>query len=65
MSVGGFGKLARKLRLSRQAVYKWLETGVPPKRCVDIERVSGMPREKLRPDIYGRPGTRGAARVAA
>ena len=64
-NVGGFGQLARLLRVSRQAVYKWLETKVPPKRCVDVERVSGVPREKLRPDIYARPSARSAARVAA
>lgn len=63
--VGGFGQLARLLRVSRQAVYKWLETKVPPKRCADVERVSGVPREKLRPDIYGRSHLRASARAAA
>ncbi len=63
--VGGFGQLARLLRVSRQAVYKWLETKVPPKRCADVERVSGVPREKLRPDIYGRSNLRAPARAAA
>lgn len=62
-AVGGFAQLADLLKVSRQAVYKWLETKVPPKRCADVERVSGVKREKLRPDIYGRP-SRESARAA-
>ena len=53
--VGGFSALAERLHVSRQAAYKWLENGVPPERCTDIERVSGVRRELLRPDIFGRP----------
>lgn len=53
-AVGGFAQLADLLMVSRQAVYKWLETNVPPKRCADVERLTGVPREHLRPDIYGR-----------
>ena len=43
-------------KVSRQAVYKWLETRVPPKRCADVERVTNgkVKREELRPDVFGR-----------
>jgi DNA-binding transcriptional regulator YdaS (Cro superfamily) len=43
-------KVAYGLGLTRAAVLKWQE--VPAERVVDIERISGIPREKLRPDLY-------------
>ncbi len=52
-NVGGFSELARLLGMSRQAVYKWLETKVPAERCVDVEQVSRVSRRKLRPDVFG------------
>lgn len=49
----GFAELAALLGVSRQAVYKWLETRVPIERCPVVERVTGVSRYELRPDIYG------------
>jgi DNA-binding transcriptional regulator YdaS (Cro superfamily) len=66
----GFAELAGHLGLSRQAVYKWLDAGVPVERCSDIERLTGVPRSLLRPDIFGaapkraRPSSRADARAA-
>jgi hypothetical protein len=48
--VGGVPKLARKLGVSRQAIYQWTE--VPIERAADLERVTGIPRSRFRPDVF-------------
>src|SRR3984893_16262367 len=48
--VGGVPKLARKLGVSRQAIYQWTE--VPVERAADLERVTGIPRSRFRPDLF-------------
>lgn len=47
---GGYSKLARKLGISHVAVLKW--KNVPVKRLAAVERITGIPREELRPDIF-------------
>lgn len=49
---GGVVKLSLALGLSRAAVSAW--KNIPPERVVEVERVTGIPREKLRPDLYER-----------
>jgi hypothetical protein len=49
--VGGVNELAQKLGVSRQALYQWAE--VPVERARDLERVSGISRRRLRPDVFG------------
>lgn len=66
---GGAGVVSRACKLTRQAVAKWDE--VPPKHVLTIERLSGITRYELRPDIYGakpgplgrRPASRSSAHV--
>jgi len=58
--------LARRLNMSVQAISQWLR--VPPERCAEVERVTGVPRWRLRPDIYEEPDAskrRNQSRVAA
>tara|TARA_R100000329_G_scaffold128789_1_gene107633 strand:+ start:3212 stop:3409 length:198 start_codon:yes stop_codon:yes gene_type:complete len=43
-------KLASDLGVSRMAVYQWKE--VPANRLVEIEQLTGIPRQDLRPDLY-------------
>lgn len=48
-------KLARALtdigkNISPQAISQWGE--VPAERLLDVERVTGVPRQQLRPDLY-------------
>jgi DNA-binding transcriptional regulator YdaS (Cro superfamily) len=43
--------LARHLGVTRQAISDW--TAVPITRLKDVEKFTGIPREKLRPDIFG------------
>lgn len=47
---GSASKLAAHLGVSRQAVYHW--KAVPIKYLREINRVTGIPKPKLRPDLY-------------
>ena len=47
---GSKSELARRLGVQRQAVQKW--PSIPLKRIVKAEEVTGIPREKLAPEIY-------------
>lgn len=50
--VGGSTSLARLLgNISPQAISQWQR--VPIERVVDVERVTGISRHLLRPDIFG------------
>lgn len=49
-AVGGQAKFAGLLGISAQAVSQWDE--VPPLRVLAVERVSGVSRSELRPDLY-------------
>ena len=50
---GMLSKVAYGLGLTRAAVVRWEQ--VPAERVVDIERITGIPREALRPDLFRRP----------
>lgn len=53
-AAGSISALAAQLGISHQAVAKWLRRGRPPaERCLEIERVTGVSRYDLRPDVYG------------
>jgi DNA-binding transcriptional regulator YdaS (Cro superfamily) len=49
-NVGGQAKFARRIGVTAQAVSQWDE--VPPLRVLAVERVSGVSRHELRPDLY-------------
>ncbi|TAN61467.1 MAG: hypothetical protein EPN20_12430 [Magnetospirillum sp.] len=49
----GTVKLAQGLGIRSQAVSGWYM--VPPRRVLDVERLSGVPRWRLRPDLYPSP----------
>jgi DNA-binding transcriptional regulator YdaS (Cro superfamily) len=53
-SAGGPKAVARKLGITHQAVIQWKEC--PPHRVLEIERLSGISRSVLRPDLYPREG---------
>lgn len=48
---GGVVALSLKLGLSRGAVSQWKT--VPLNRVSDVARITGIPRDKLRPDVFG------------
>jgi DNA-binding transcriptional regulator YdaS (Cro superfamily) len=43
-------RIARELGVTRSAVYQW--TRVPVDRVLEVERITGVSRHVLRPDIY-------------
>ena len=49
---GRMYKLAKLLRIAPQAVSQW--NRIPMARVLDVERVTKVDRERLRPDIYRR-----------
>ena len=50
-------RLARELGITHGAVMQWRK--VPAERVLDVERITGISRHELRPDIYG-PEEQGA-----
>lgn len=54
---GGVVALARELGIKHTALYSWKR--VPAGRVLEVERISGISRHAMRPDIFG------AAEVAA
>lgn len=51
---GAKAELARALGITHAAVQQWGDR-VPAERTVEVERITGIPREALRPDLYRRP----------
>jgi DNA-binding transcriptional regulator YdaS (Cro superfamily) len=52
-AVGGRRQLAEACGVRYQAVHKWRKQGrIPAERVLTIERVSGVSRSELRPDLY-------------
>jgi DNA-binding transcriptional regulator YdaS (Cro superfamily) len=49
-SAGGQAEFARLIGITAQAVSQWDE--VPPLRVLVVEKVSGVSRSELRPDLY-------------
>lgn len=49
---GGLSALARELGIAPASLFAWRR--VPAHRIVQVEAVTGIPREQLRPDLYRR-----------
>lgn len=45
-------RLARELGITHGAISQWRR--VPAERVIEVERITGIPREQLRPDLYAR-----------
>lgn len=53
---GGLSALARSVGVKPPSVCKWRKTGLIPLARVDaVEALTGIPREKLRPDFFRDP----------
>ncbi|AYN86268.1 transcriptional regulator [Commensalibacter melissae] len=48
--VGGPVKLAKAIGINHAAVCRWKV--LPIHRLLEVERITGIPREELRPDIF-------------
>ena len=46
----------KALAVSPQALSQWHR--VPAHRVLDVERISGVPRHELRPDLYPQEGSK-------
>lgn len=49
-AVGGKSELARRLGVAVQSIQQW--TRIPAERVHEVEKVTGIHRSKLRPDLY-------------
>lgn len=50
---GGLTKLAAHLKVRHQSLYSW--TRVPAERALEIEKLTGIPRHEMRPDLWPAP----------
>ena len=50
---GGMRALGRQLGISHAAVQQWKKC--PVLRVLEIERLTGVPKEELRPDVFRPP----------
>ena len=47
---GGPGRLAKALGIKSPSLYSWPR--IPAERVLEVERITGVPRHQLRPDLY-------------
>jgi DNA-binding transcriptional regulator YdaS (Cro superfamily) len=52
--LGSFNALAKKLGISPQSLMEWRR--IPSHRILQVEAVTKIPREQLRPDLYRHRG---------
>lgn len=45
--------LAGIFGVHKTTIRYWERKGIPPERCAEIEKATGIPRKTLRPDIFG------------
>ena len=45
-------QLGRQIGVHKTTILRWEEGRIPAERMVEIERVTGLPRRKLRPDLF-------------
>jgi AcrR family transcriptional regulator len=44
--------VAKAAEVNKSTVTRWFQTRIPAERVLDVERITGLPRETLRPDLY-------------
>ena len=49
--------LGDRFSVNRSTVLRWEEGRVPAERVLEVERVTGIDRHELRPDLYPAPAT--------
>lgn len=56
-ALGGLSKAASALEIDNPSVVaNWRTRGrIPAERVLDVERITGISRHELRPDIFGEP----------
>lgn len=44
--------VAQDAAVNKSTVTRWMQKRIPAERVLDVERITGVPRHELRPDIY-------------
>lgn len=52
---GGVEALIARLGVSRRTLFNWKAIRIPADRVPDVERITGIPRHELRPDLWEAP----------
>lgn len=52
MSLEQFGALFTP-SVDKSTILRWERGQIPPERAVEVERITGISRHELRPDIFG------------
>lgn len=53
-AVGGISEMARQLGIKPPSISEWkARNRVPAERVLEVEKISGVSRYELRPDIFG------------
>lgn len=54
-AAGSQAELARRLGVRQQSVQEWVRRErIPAERVLSVESATGIPRHRLRPDLYPR-----------
>ena len=56
-----FADLARRLGVDKATVTRWGQKGIPAERVPDVERLTGISRHELRPDLWDTPDSEAVA----
>jgi DNA-binding transcriptional regulator YdaS (Cro superfamily) len=58
-AVGGQVELAKAMNVTPQAINQWVtHNRIPANRVIEIERLTGVSRHALRPDVFGEEGVK-------
>jgi len=48
-------QLALLLKVDKSVTTRWAQKKIPAERVIEVEVATGIPRQKLRPDLYDIP----------
>jgi post-segregation antitoxin (ccd killing protein) len=51
-AAGGVSRLGAALGLAHTSILKWRRSGIPAERVPAVEAATGVPRQRLRPDLF-------------
>lgn len=56
-AVGGMDAFQAALGVARRTVFLWKQSGIPAERVPEVETITGVPRQRLRPDLWPEQAT--------